>query len=330
MFKHWTFKKSIFHHTEPLFTVLPEGVRFIWKKSDKLGNGAFGEVFKAKDLDTQKFVAVKEINWNKKTKKTIIRETEILSRMHHKNIAELVEAFRRSKKSSKVYIAMELCTGGELFDAISERGHLTEGITKKVIHEVLEALVYCHGLSVAHLDLKPENIILSERWAGPPAPFPSIKLIDWGLASEFKDFRTCPDTCHLKGTPDYIAPEVFTNEYTEKADLWSVGVIIFVMLQGGFPFDPMPLDENGHRILDSKGRVVLNIPNAKAIKALNVWEGYSNEAKAFIKRLLSVNPDNRPSSAEALSDPWFSSTSTAVVDPHIVENLTKLVKKNIF
>ena len=93
-------------------------------------------------------VAVKEINWTTKTKNTIIRETEILSRMHHKNIAEMVGAFCPSTNSQKVYIAVELlCPGGELFDAISKYGHLTEAITKKVIHELLEALVYCHGLS---------------------------------------------------------------------------------------------------------------------------------------------------------------------------------------
>jgi serine/threonine protein kinase len=332
MYTSWKKKTyDFFQHTKPLFAIIPYGQRFTWKPSDKLGNGAFGEVFKARDKQTGKMVAVKEINWTKKTKNTIIRETEILSRMHHKNIAELVQAFRRSKKSQKVYIAMELCPGGELFDAISDNGHLTEEITKKVIHEVLEALVYCHGLSVAHLDLKPENIILSRQWTGPPTPFPSIKLIDWGLASEFKDFRSCPDTCLLKGTPDYIAPEVFTNEYTEKADLWSVGVIIFVMLQGAFPFDPMPVDGTGHRIEDPRtGRPVLNVPNAEAVSGLSILDGYSDLLKTFLRRLITLNPDNRPSAVESLQDPWFASASTAVVDPLVARKLTKLIKKNRF
>lgn len=299
-----------------LFVVFddPKKERFTWTDSDKLGEGAFGEVFKAKDSeDRSGEVAVKKLTLTKKTKNTIIRETEILSRMHHKNIAELVQAFRRSKQSPTVYIAMELCNGGDLFDAIKKYyedptfpGDEIEKITKQVTHEVLEALAYCHGLKVAHLDLKPANIVLSKPWSKDEndnySKFPSIKLIDWGHASEFKDFRSCP--CKIKGTMSFTAPEVFTHEYTEKADLWSVGVIIYVMLQGAFPFD---LGPDGPYIPNKAYR-----PNKEMVCNLPIWEekediySYSDPLKIFLNHLLTPDPDNRPSAVKSLKDPWFS------------------------
>ena len=112
--------------------------------------------------------------------------------MHHENIAELVRAFRPTKQSKIVYIAMELCNGGELFDAIIQHEHLSESIAKQVSYEMLSAIEYCHSRRVAHMDLKPENIVLSALWEGPGQRFPPIKLIDWGLASSFDEFSKCP------------------------------------------------------------------------------------------------------------------------------------------
>ena len=114
--------------TFSLFDIIPEGERFQWSITDKVGKGSFGLVFKAVDDKTGDFVAVKELRWNSNTEKRINKEIGILSLMHHQNIARMVEAFRRFKNSSKVYIAMEFCPGGELFTVIVNRGHLTEKI----------------------------------------------------------------------------------------------------------------------------------------------------------------------------------------------------------
>lgn len=336
MYRVYKLKNYIFHKN--VFALIQEQTRFKWKASDKLGTGAFGIVFKAVDSETGTDVAVKEINWPKKktVQDDIIKETEILSKLHHKNIAKMVKAFRHSKRSEKVYIAMELCSGGELFDIVVERAHLTEESAKKVTKEMLSALVYCHEMQVAHLDLKPENIILSEKANKDKSkPLPPIKLIDWGLSSEFKDFNTCPLTCRTKGTPAYIAPEVFSGYYNEKADLWSVGVIVMVLLTGEYPYnDPLPIDKNGDFIRDENGHWVSVLPTEDDISALEFrsGSGMSVESLAFIKKLLTVSPASRPSAAEALKDPWFASghVSTGVVSPRVINNIRNLLQKTNF
>ena len=114
------------------FNIIPKGERFQWSSVNKVGRGTFGLVFKAVDDKTGDFVAVKELRWNSNTESQINKEIGILSLMHHTNIAIMVDAFRRSEHSSQVYIAMEFCSGGELFAVIVNRGHLTEEMTKKV------------------------------------------------------------------------------------------------------------------------------------------------------------------------------------------------------
>jgi len=301
--------------TFSLFDIIPEGERFQWSITDKVGKGSFGLVFKAVDDKTGDFVAVKELRWNSNTEKRINKEIGILSLMHHQNIARMVEAFRRFKNSSKVYIAMEFCPGGELFTVIVNRGHLTEKMTKQVSRELLSALVYCHAKSVAHLDLKPENIVLSTQWDGPPEPLPAVKLVDWGLSSRFEDFDSCPSTCPVKGSPRYIAPEVFNNKYSEKADLWSLGVITYILLEGNYPFDnPLP---------KTKG-AAYNIPTEADVQNVHLDSEYSKDAGVFIKCLLACNPNKRLSASQALQQPWFDRPSSVVVNPDVINNLRKL------
>lgn len=305
-----------------VISIMPIGERFNIDNSVKIGSGTFGQVFIGFDKQDSKNVAIKRLQWpSNNEKKDIIRqEVSILSKLHHVNIASLVKAFRPSKLSKSIYITMELCSGGEIFDVIVGRGHLTEENAKKVIREMLSALAYCHRLGIAHLDLKPENILLSEKPSEDlTVPLPIIKLIDWGLSAEFETFDRCPEQCRRKGTPAYMAPEIFRRNYNEEADLWAVGVILYIMLNGIWPFDPdniKPKFRGDH----------FHPPSRGAVRRVKLSDNYSDQVKNFVKRLIAYDPSDRPSAAEALNDPWFNSVSTAVVPPETVGRLKHFIK----
>tara|TARA_B110000008_G_scaffold275677_1_gene313583 strand:- start:2029 stop:3423 length:1395 start_codon:yes stop_codon:yes gene_type:complete len=265
----------------------------------ELGKGAFGIVFQGLERTTGRKVAIKEIKYTEKHD-IIDKEVIFLAQMHHENIAEMVRAFRPSKKSDMVYIAMELCTGGELFDAIIQHSYLTEGIARQVTYEILSAIEYCHARRIAHLDLKPENIILASPWKGPGQTFPPVKLIDWGLASSFEDFETCP--CMIKGTPTYVAPEVLQRHYDQRADIWSIGVIVYVMISGDVPFYG-----------ETTGDLFENIQTAEpSYNADDGWDKVSDNCKSFIQRLLAKSPTMRPIATGALNLEWLQTTVDTV------------------
>jgi len=220
------------------------GERSKWVKS---GKGSFGQVFKTKDKETGKNVAIKLINWHDSSQtqqNRIIQEVAILRLLSenggHENIAKIVKAFKYSTNITDVFIAMEYCSGGELLTFIERhlqsRSFIRESLVKKVIKQILSALVYSHAKGIAHLDIKPENVLFTDE-------FPSIKLIDWGLSSRFEDFKSCPTTCPKKGTPSYAAPEIFTKHYNQKADLYSVGALMYVMVMCQFVTENPPMTE---------------------------------------------------------------------------------------
>lgn len=279
-----------------------------WWKWEKSGSGSYGQVFKVKDNETGENVAIKKIVWpSSETKQNrIIQEVAILKLLSenggHENIAKFVKAFKYSSNITDVFIAMEYCSGGELLTYIEQhrRNEITmhELSVKKVIKEVLSALVYSHAKGIAHLDIKPENVLFTQPpniiFTQPPIAsfykyFPSIKLIDWGLSSRFVDFKSCPTTCPKKGTPNYAAPEIYTKNYNEKADIYSVGALMYVMVMCQFVTENPPMTEYKlkHLEMPPEGR-------------------YSTEAIVFLKKLMNFDPDKRGSAAEALDDAWLN------------------------
>jgi len=306
---------------EEIFPSVVKNSRFVWEDKDKLGSGHFGQVFKAIDKEMDQMVAVKEIDTKGSSKilKMTRQETEILKRLDHPNIARLVASFKYEDTPGTLYIAMELCTGKELFDAIIDHGYLTEGITKQVIKQTLEAIEYCHNLPVdpvVHLDIKPENIILKEKWKGQGHPFPDVKLVDFGLATTVSSLNTCRPlgNCEKIGTPAYIAPEILTRKYNEKADIWSIGVVAYVLLTGTFPFEGATA-------------------NANEINSLIFEDHVSSAARAFIKYLLTYNFEDRPSAAEALAAEWLApATTSAALEPvpdNVIQRLKLLTQDNL-
>lgn len=314
--------QEIIQEAKDCFPIVKKGTRFSWERNQKhyIAAGQYGKVFTAKDKVKHQWVAIKEIEIrNYKILKMTIQETKILERLDHENIAKLEKAFRYDDRFRFLYIAMELCTGKELFDAVINNDHLTEEITQQVTRQILEATKYCHTLEIdpiVHLDIKPENIILKEVWEGPPSPFPTVKLVDFGLATTMSALKTCSRTkeCLKKGTPAYIAPEVFGKKYNGKADIWSIGVVAYVMLNGEFPFI----------IDDKRPRAVTK----EEVSSLQFGQHVSNEAKIFITTLLTYDYENRPSALEALELKWLQPSSTPTETPvpkNVIQKLKLLI-----
>ena len=281
----------------------------------ELGQGGFGHVYLAEHRTTKQQRAVKEIEKAKANKipggKTnFIREVEILGKLDHPNIVRLYELY---EDNFRYYVVSELLTGGELFDYIVSSKHLSEPVAARVMQQVFSAVSFCHQNSIVHRDLKPENLMLETQVTA--VENLNIKLIDFGTSC----FYDAAQPMRQKlGTPYYIAPEVLGNGYSEKCDLWSCGVILYILLSGFPPF-PGKTDEE----------IIRRVRLGKYTFAHAEFDSVSDQAKNFIKRLLVLDPTQRPSAQEALQDPWIL-TKLVVSDTSSEQVSSSLEKLTVF
>lgn len=255
--------------------------------SPPLGSGAYGEVRKAKFKTNGELRAVKIITKASQTKEEqdrLINEVDILRGLDHPNIIRIFEFYQDEKY---FYIVTELCTGGELFDKIVESKNFSEKKACEVIQQVLSAIAYCHSNKIVHRDLKPENLLLDSTKADA-----TIKVIDFGLSRVFEPQRKMR---HKLGTVYYIAPEVLKQQYDEKCDVWSCGVITYIMLSGYPPFNGQTDD-----------LIIKKIEKGEFNFSGKVWGSITEGAKAFITKMLQYNSDTRYSAQQALADPWMT------------------------
>lgn len=200
-----------------------------------IGKGAFSRVVRVEHKVTKQPYAIKMMEV-REGKKAFESELAVLRKVQHAYIVRLYEVF---ECRDKVYLVMELATGGELFDRIVSRGCFTEQDGTHVLYMVLEGVRYLHSLGITHRDLKPENLLYYH-----PGNDSKIMITDFGLSKLRKnpDDSTMDTTC---GTPDYIAPEILMRRsYTNAVDMWSIGVISYVLLCGALPF----ADDNNTRL----------------------------------------------------------------------------------
>ena len=260
-----------------------------YKRVKFLGEGSYAAVYCVENKITGAKHAMKIIdkssNCSDETDLEILNEITILRTLDHPNILKIFEFYSTKESYS---IVTELCKGGELFQEIVDKGPFDEVYSAYVMFQILSAINYCHGMKIVHRDLKPENILIVERDKN---GMPRIKIADFGTSKMFEKGAV---QRKLVGSSYYIAPEVLKKHYDEKCDIWSCGVIMYILLSGRPPF----AGDNDREIMDkvAKGRYDLET---------SPFDSVSSSSKDLIKKLLVMDPKKRISAQEALNHPWF-------------------------
>jgi len=259
-----------------------------------LGKGAFSIVFEAKHKKNKTIHAVKIIKKDlvkadSRSQERLKNEIEILQSISHPHIIPLHNIL---ETPINLYLIMELVKGGELFDKIVSKGYYSEKEAASVIKNVISAIDYLHRSNIAHRDLKPENLLLKEE------DETHVMISDFGLSRVLGDTSMAYTAC---GTPYYVAPEVVLGKgYGKEVDLWSIGVITYFLLAGFPPF-----------MGDTLREIVNQITNLDYEFPSPYWDLVSNNAKNFIRGLLTLDPNVRLTSQQALNHPWIQNPGNA-------------------
>jgi calcium-dependent protein kinase len=251
-----------------------------------LGAGAFGEVRVCvhRESGAQRAVKVlRKSHMDEDEKRMFFNEINILKDLDHPNILKMYEFFEDEKR---YYIVTDICKGGELFDEIVARGKFSERDASLLMKQVLSCINYCHQNKIVHRDLKPENILLEQN-----KEFDQIKIIDFGTSLIVDEGKKLDEKL---GTPYYIAPEVLAKNYGQKCDIWSCGVITYIVLSGIPPF-------NGA----SDQEIMKKVKIGKFTFQDQIWNNISDHAKDFITQLLTKDQNKRPTAEQALKHPWI-------------------------
>ncbi|XP_066519187.1 serine/threonine-protein kinase H1 [Hoplias malabaricus] len=249
-----------------------------------IGRGSFSYVVRVEHrLSCQPFaIKLLEVR-GQEGRESCCAELGVLQRVHHPNIIRLTEVF---ETQHRVYLVLELATGGELLERVIARGSFTERDATRALIMVSSGLRYLHALGVTHRDLKPENLLYYH-----PGQDSRLVITDFGLACWGSNWalRT------LCGTPEYLAPEMLAGKpYGSAVDMWALGVISYILLSGSMPFDQ-----------HSRPRLFKAILRGSYSFHGQPWSSVSNQAKDFIERLLSQNPEQRMTAEQALKHPWL-------------------------
>ncbi|THG16018.1 CBL-interacting serine/threonine-protein kinase 5-like [Camellia sinensis] len=265
-----------------------------------LGQGTFAKVYYCKHLTTSESVAIKIIHKDQVKKEGLMvqikREISVMRLVRHPNVVELKEVMATKQK---IFFVMEYIKGGELFAKIS-KGKLNEDSARKYFQQLISAVDFCHSRGVSHRDLKPENLLLDENG--------DLKVSDFGL-SALPEQLWNDGLLHTQcGTPAYVAPEILRKKGYDgaKADLWSCGVILYVLLAGFLPFQ----DENVMKMYRKVFKAEFEFPP---------W--FSTESKRLISKLLVADPEKRISISAIMRVPWFQKGFTRPIAFSIPEQL---------
>lgn len=248
------------------------------------------------------YYALKTIHLDRVMDETYVQEMRneiaLLSELDHPNIVRAIETFDYNKQ---VYMVLELCSGGDLYC----RDPYEEEDAARIITSILSAVEYMHGKNITHRDLKFENVMFITN-----SPESDVKIIDFGLSKKY-----AADDSHLHdgvGTIYTMAPEVMTGDYTSKADIWSVGVLAFMLLSSQMPFYGQ-----------SRKLVVEKILKCRYRMKSKAWKKVSAYAKGFVMELLQIDPDKRPSAEAALHHPWLRQAlkDSECTSDEVVENI---------
>ncbi|XP_059098054.1 calcium/calmodulin-dependent protein kinase type II delta chain-like isoform X7 [Tigriopus californicus] len=296
-----------------------------YELKEELGKGAFSVVRRCVQKATGLEFASKIINTKKLSARDfqkLEREARICRKLQHPNIGKnfiyhpnqsraLVRLHDSIQEENFHYLVFDLVTGGELFEDIVAREFYSEADASHCIQQILESVNHCHQNGVVHRDLKPENLLLASKQKGA-----AVKLADFGLAIEVQGDQQA--WFGFAGTPGYLSPEVLKKEpYGKAVDIWACGVILYILLVGYPPF----WDEDQHRLYAQIKAGAYDYPSPE-------WDTVTPEAKNLINQMLTVNPQKRIKSEEALKHPWICNRDRVASVVHRQETVDCLKKFN--
>ena len=273
-----------------------DNIHDLYSIGDFLGKGAFGSVHKAVLLSTETECAVKmvkkaAVGEHPRMEQLMLQELQVMQACRHPNILKLIDL---REDEEYYYIVSELLEGGELVKRITENKHLSERNVAYIVRQVLLAVNYMHGLKIAHRDLKPENLLLESKDGNDL----SIKVADFG----FSCFVHEDGLKQRLGTPMFMAPEIVKKErYTEKVDIWSIGIIAYILLSGRVPFSGRKkadlYAQIQHQPIDFQNRHIAKV---------------TRSGRRFLMAALHKDPAQRASAKELLDDPWLQLASKQI------------------
>eukprot|EP00927_Polykrikos_kofoidii_P002438 TRINITY_DN10976_c0_g1_i1.p1 TRINITY_DN10976_c0_g1~~TRINITY_DN10976_c0_g1_i1.p1 ORF type:complete len:555 (+),score=120.75 TRINITY_DN10976_c0_g1_i1:182-1846(+) len=284
-------------------------------QGDVLGSGFNGSVFKARCRDNNEFFAVKSfrlVGIKQSKRRGLEREAEIFLSMDHPHVARLVDVF---EDEVSLHLIMECMQGGELFDRVRTRKRFSETDAARTAYQMLLAVNYMHSQNIVHRDLKLENFMYERTESD------HLKLIDFGFSHVWEPSTKMASSC---GTIAYVAPEVLAKSYTSQCDMWSFGVIVFILLVGYMPF---PGKSDADR--------VENIKAGKYTIKEKPWARVSKLGFEFVSQLLVVDHNKRLTAEQALQHTWIQCIHTRdeereQINPETVDALCQFAKATKF
>ncbi|CAM8988198.1 unnamed protein product [Rhodiola kirilowii] len=286
-----------------------DDIKLLYTFGEQLGRGQSGITYRCIEKATGKSVACKSILKRKLLSKEdrlgVKREVEILKHLSGQpNIVEFKGVYEDRQSA---HIVMELCEGGQLFDQITEKGHYSEKDAAVVFRQIINVVRVCHSMGVMHRDLKPENFLLSNK-----DERATVKAIDFGLAVLIEEGKLYKD---LVGSVYYVAPEVLQGRYGKEIDVWSAGVILYMLLSGFPPF-----------WAETDGGIFDAILTGNVDFESDPWPSISKSAKDLIRRMLTRDPRRRITAAQVLKHPWIKVDGEAT-DVPISSSIVSRIKQ---
>ncbi|CAG9324815.1 unnamed protein product [Blepharisma stoltei] len=278
-----------------------------------IGYGQFGTVREATKIDrlntetsNPKHYAIKSISKSRVRDhlELLQNELSILQLVDHPNIIKLYEIY---EDSLYIHLVTELCIGGDLYEYLLEKESLNELEVAKIMMKIFTAVNHLHTMRICHRDIKPENVMFTDK-----SEDRELKLIDFGLSSKYRDELLES----IVGTPYYLAPEVLKGSYSKECDVWSLGVMMYLLLSGKHPFKG-----------SSMKNLFRHIYNCQYNFSEPTWSKISNQAKNLIQRMFTKNPNNRITISEALRHDWFTIVKSNA-EPKISLEIFSSIKRN--
>ncbi|XP_029318421.1 serine/threonine-protein kinase 33 [Cottoperca gobio] len=316
MVSRWTNRDTL-ERNVPLIRLEDDAdLREIYEFGKKLGQGSFGVVYEATHIETQTKWAIKEVCRpvaGSSTAKMLWQEINILKQVNHAHIIHLQEVYHTAKIT---YLVTELCVGGELKQLLQQKKFLTEDETRHIICSLADAVVYLHKRDIVHRDLKLENILVTNYLNEDDDGKINIKVTDFGLSVKTGGVGIENMMTEVCGTPAYMAPEMMSGRgYSQWCDVWSIGVVMYMLLCGEPPF-----------VSKTKANLLKKILNKEVKFTQPIWATVSDAAKNILTCLLKVDPAYRMSANQLLEIPWITGDTNV---PAMPSNVLEMMRNEL-